>query len=105
MEYEIKDLANKISKEDDVTILEFSGPINIHTSMAAEVCINQIIDDGAIKLIIDLAGSLFVSSSGLRSFLSCSKKMKSKNIPLTFCNLNHTVKEVFLFRVLTLLSM
>ena len=92
----MKELTINQTQEGDVTILEMKGPINIHTSMDAEEHLNAVIDHGdTLKLLIDLTETSFVSSSGLRSLLNCSKKMKQKNIPLAFCSLSETVREVF----------
>ena len=85
-----------VTKNGNITILEIKGPMNINTSLDAETCINKILEDNNnLKLIIDLKETTFVSSSGLRVFLSTSKKMKSKRLPLTLCALNNTVQEVF----------
>lgn len=85
-----------ITKEGNVIILEINGPMNINTSIDIDTCINKIIEgNNDVKLLIDLKGTTFVSSSGLRVFLSTSKKMKSKKFPLVLCSLNTTVQEVF----------
>ena len=68
-----------VTEDKDVTVLEINGPLNINTSIDAESCINKILERGSdVKLVIDLKGTTFVSSSGLRVFLSTSKKMKAK---------------------------
>ncbi len=87
----------KTVTQDNVTILEISGPININTSIDVETHINDIIEGGSenTKLLIDLKDTTFVSSSGLRVFLSTSKKMKSKKFEFAICSLNKTVQEVF----------
>ena len=89
------EMETKVNKEGEVTILEIQGPMNINTSIDAEVCIDKIIEDDKVKLLIDLKDTTFVSSSGLRVFLSTSKKMKAKKLPLVLCSLNSTVQEVF----------
>lgn len=92
------EMETTVTKRDDVTILEINGPMNINTSIDAESCINKIIEedgDKPVKLLIDLKATTFVSSSGLRVFLSTSKKMKSKKLPFVLCSLNNTVQEVF----------
>lgn len=90
------EIETTITKEGDVTVLGINGPINVNTSADAETCINKILEEeNNIKLLIDLKEATFVSSSGIRTFLSISKKMKAKNLPLAFCSLNNTIQEVF----------
>ena len=90
------EMETTVTQEDDITVLEINGPLNINTSTDAEAMINKILTDtDKVKLIIDLEGTTFVSSSGLRVFLSISKKMKVKKFPLILCSLNNTVQEVF----------
>ena len=83
-------------QEDDFIIIEINGPINVNTSGNVSTYIDQTItDNNDTKLIIDLQNTPFVSSSGIRTFLSVAKKMKSQNRSLAFCSPNKTVQEVF----------
>ena len=89
------DMETTITTEDGITILAISGPINVNTSTDVEACINKVIEDHKVRLLIDLKGTAFVSSSGLRAFLSISKKMQSQECPLVFCSPSSIVEEVF----------
>ena len=66
-----------IKKEGDVSILSLTGSLDTNTSKEAEDQINILLEEGSIKLLIDLTDLDYISSSGLRILLSISKKLKS----------------------------
>ena len=52
------------------------------------------IDDGAKKLLFDMAGVEYISSAGLRSLLVLAKAAKATGGSLALCGLVPAVKEV-----------
>jgi anti-sigma B factor antagonist len=56
---------------------------------------NACIDDGLTILIVDLGGLAYISSMGLRCFVSVGKALQSKGGALRICRLNGLVKQVF----------
>jgi anti-anti-sigma factor len=53
------------------------------------------IAEGLSGLVVDLGDLTYVSSMGLRSFLSVAKALKDKGGALRICRLNGLVKQVF----------
>jgi anti-anti-sigma factor len=53
------------------------------------------IAEGINVLIVDLEGLAYVSSMGLRSFISLAKTLQDKGGALRICCLNGLVKQVF----------
>ena len=84
-----------IKNEGDISIISLTGSLDTNTSKEAEDQINKLIDEGSIKLLIDLTDLDYISSSGLRILLSTSKKLKSLRGEMRICGLNETVNEVF----------
>ena len=84
-----------INKEGDISILSLTGSLDTNTSKEAEDHINKLLEEGNIKLLIDLTDLDYISSSGLRILLSTSKKLKSLRGEMRICGLNETVNEVF----------
>ena len=84
-----------IKKEGDVSILSLTGSLDTNTSKEAEDQINILLEEGSIKLLIDLTDLDYISSSGLRILLSTSKKLKPLRGEMRICGLNETVNEVF----------
>lgn len=70
------------------------GEIDSSTSRDLEENINNEI--GNFKtLIIDLKDVDYISSAGLRIFISTQKKLNQDNIPMTIKNVNDDVNEIF----------
>lgn len=84
-----------IKNEGDISIISLTGSLDTNTSKEAEDQINKLIEEGSIKLLIDLTDLDYISSSGLRILLSTSKKLKSLRGEMRICGLNETVNEVF----------
>lgn len=79
--------------EGDVWIVKIKGSLNSNTSVEADARIIEAITNGTTKMIIDLTETEFVSSSGLRVFLSTAKQL-SKTGGLVLVNPNKVVKEI-----------
>jgi anti-anti-sigma factor len=76
-------------------VLSFEGNLDTSTSPEAEAKINELIDGGASKLLINFEQLNFISSSGLRVLLATAKKLGPAGGALRICALNPTVQEVF----------
>jgi len=88
-------MTTAIKKEGDISILSLTGSLDTNTSKEAEDQINKLLEEGSIKLLIDLTDLDYISSSGLRILLSTSKKLKPLKGEMRICGLNETVNEVF----------
>jgi len=80
---------------DSVTVVEMEGNLDTNTSVDAQEHINTLIDDGAVKLLVDFAEVDFVSSAGLRVLLATAKRLGGSGGSLRICGLNEAVNEVF----------
>lgn len=85
----------KTSESGDVRIVEVQGHLDTNTSPQAESGINELINAGARKLLINFAALEYISSAGLRVLLATAKKLKASGGDLRICCLNDTVREVF----------
>ena len=56
---------------------------------------NARIAEGRTSLVVDLAGLAYVSSMGLRCFVTVGKTLQSKGGTLRLCRLQGLVKQVF----------
>jgi len=79
---------------NDVVIISLIGTLDTNTSPEAEVEINKSLEDGANKMAIDLENTRYVSSAGLRIFLSTAKKMMSNSGKVILCHPNAIVKDI-----------
>ena len=56
-----------INNEGDISIISLTGSLDTNTSKEAEDQINKLIEEGRIKLLIDLTDLDYISSSGCKS--------------------------------------
>ena len=84
-----------IQDSNDVKIVQFEGELETNTSHDAETCLNQLLDEGVKKILVDFEKLDYISSAGLRVLLATAQKLESGGGALKVCNLNETVQEVF----------
>ena len=65
----------EIKKTEIETIIEIVGRLDTNTAPALDKTINEEIGD-ATNLVLDVKGMEYISSAGLRVFLSAQKKMQ-----------------------------
>jgi anti-sigma B factor antagonist len=80
---------------DEVSVIVFDGNLDTNTAPQAQEQIDQVIDGGSVKLLINFENLNYISSAGLRVLLATAKKLKAASGDLKICNLNETVQEVF----------
>ena len=80
---------------ESVSVVRLEGNLDTNTSSDAEESLNQLIDGGASKILVNFADVDFVSSAGLRILLATAKKLSRAGGNLRISNLNETVSEVF----------
>jgi len=78
-----------------IHIIAFEGNLDTNTSPEAESVINELIDTGKQKILVNFEQLNFISSAGLRVLLATVKKLNASNGELRICSLNATVQEVF----------
>ena len=84
-------LSNKVGR---VLILAPNGRLDTGTSPAAEQLIGQAIADGETRILVDFAGTQYISSAGLRVLLKTAKQLKQLGGAFALCNANEQIREV-----------
>jgi len=82
-------------KINDFSVLKIEGRIDTTTSTALDAEIDQLFTTGEKNFIFDCSGMNYISSSGLRVFLVAQKKTISLKGKLHLCNLQPTIREIF----------
>ena len=80
--------------ENGATVVDIEGKMNTEASPDAEKYISALLDEGAIKILLNLEHLDFVASTGLRVILSTGKKLTKIGGKLMICNPNLTVMDV-----------
>jgi anti-anti-sigma factor len=72
-----------------------SGRMNAETAPDFEQQCRACIAEGLTSLVVDLGELTYISSMGLRSFISVTKMLQDKGGTLRICRLTGLVKQVF----------
>lgn len=83
-----------VRESGDIRIIDLKGRLDTGTSPTAESAINKILDEGCQKLAINLSGTDYISSSGLRVLLATAKKISTMKGKFKICQPNEVVKEI-----------
>ncbi len=84
-----------VKEVNEVNVMSFEGNLDTNTAPQAQAQIDQLIDGGSSKILINFDNLNYISSAGLRVLLATAKKLKATDGDLKICSLNQTVQEVF----------
>ena len=84
-----------ITKENGITNVVVEGRVDTTTSLEFEKNTASLFADTAQQVIIDCANLEYVSSSGLRVFLTLQKQSNASGGSLKLCNMKAEIKAVF----------
>ncbi len=86
----------KTKKVDNVIVIYLAGRLDVHLSAEIEKEINSIIqNEPDSHLLMNLKDVEYMSSSGLRIFVSTMRILKESKRKLKLCNMNNAVKKIF----------
>ncbi len=83
------------SKQGDVTVLEAQGKLDAMSAPAFDQQLAALVEGGARCVVLDLSGLDYVSSAGLRVFLSAAKRLQQAHGKLTLANPTDQVQQIF----------
>jgi anti-anti-sigma factor len=84
----------KTRQHQDVLIVDMTGRLDSSTTGSAHDAMVGIAKSRPKRVILNLDGLKYVTSSGLRAILTFSKLLQSSNSELKICNANSSVKEL-----------
>lgn len=79
---------------NDVVVFDLIGNLDTNTAPDAETSINNYLESGTKKMVINLGQTKYVSSAGLRVFLATAKKMTASGGAVKLCSANEVVQEI-----------
>jgi anti-sigma B factor antagonist len=82
-------------QEPNATVVRVSGRMDAENASSFEDACSAAIRGGNAKLIADVTELEYVSSMGLRSFLTVAKTAQSKGGSLSLCGLRGLPRQVF----------
>ena len=85
-----------IKRVDNVVVVYLPGRLDVQLSAEIEKEINKIIqNEPDMHLLMNLQNVEYMSSSGLRIFVSTMRILKEQKRMLKLCNMNNAVKKIF----------
>jgi anti-anti-sigma factor len=85
----------KEQKMDDLALIKIEGRLDSATSGQFGERLLKLIDEGNAKLVLDLSDLSYISSAGLRVFLTAAKRIESRKGRIFLCCMRSEVKDVF----------
>jgi len=83
-------------KVDNIIVIYLTGRLDVHLSADIEKDINNIINNEPdCDLLLNLKDVEYMSSSGLRIFVSTMRILKESKRKLKLSNMNNAVKKIF----------
>lgn len=82
-------------RRGDVLVVRPEGRIDTNTSDELDRALAGRIDGGARRLVIDMGGTDYISSAGLRVLLLAAKKLKGVSGQLVLGAMNPSVRQIF----------
>ncbi len=84
-----------VRKADDTLIVAVDGRLDTLTAPEFQKKLEELLDQGERKVLLDLKDLQYVSSAGLRSILVGAKKAKMLGGGLSCCHLQPLVRKIF----------
>jgi anti-sigma B factor antagonist len=85
----------QIQERDGIHVIELASRIDVSSSPELEKLCNSLIDDGKDKIVCDFSSTEYVSSMGLRVFLSTLKRTRKASGNVVLCCLKPGIVEIF----------
>ena len=89
-------MSMKTREVEQYLVVYLAGRMDVHLASETETQLNDLIREHAGKsVILNLEDVEYMSSSGLRVFVSLMRTLKESNRSLKLCNLSPAVRKVF----------
>ena len=83
-----------IEDKGKAKIVKLEGKLDVNLSISVETELEQLVEAGSNKLILELSGVEYLSSSGIRVFISIMRKIKSKDGKLVLACVPDIIKKI-----------
>jgi len=87
-------IASREHPEEGVSILVLDGTLNSKSTALLEERMRDLTDRGRLKVVVDCAGLVHLSSDGMGIFLSHLIKIRKQGGDIKFCNMRDDVRSV-----------
>jgi anti-sigma B factor antagonist len=85
----------ELTGTDDIAVLKLSGAIDSYTAEEITKIIDSHINNGNLKIIVDVADINYLDSAGLGAFINAKTRLGKNNGGLRIAGLKGKAKDVF----------
>lgn len=90
-----RDFAYDTRRNDEVLIVSPRGHLDTQATNSFEMEMRRVLDEGARRVVFDLASLDFISSSGVRIVLVTARVLQQHQGRFALCNLKPHVMDIF----------
>ncbi len=80
---------------ENAIIIYVDGDLTTNSSPEVEAEINEILEEAANNVVINVERVNFIASTGLRIILALGKRLDGEGLKLSVCSMNPSTKSVF----------
>lgn len=85
----------QVSEQEKAQVLACTGRMDAQVSGLLKERIQELLDQGATRIVMDLEGLEFLDSSGLGALVSCLRRIKEKKGEIKLAGLRPEVRSIF----------
>lgn len=89
-----QNMSLNIEDKGTVKVVSLVGKLDVNLSVSIEAELEQLVESGSHYLILELSGIEYLSSSGIRVFISIMRKIKDKNGRLVLACVPDIIKKI-----------
>ena len=79
---------------DDVAVVALAGEVDLYTAPRFKEVIMHSIDDGALRVVVDLTGATFIDSTALGVLVSAGKRLRLRQGALAIACLDGNIRRI-----------
>ena len=85
----------EIKSINDVKVVEMGATFDAYVADDIEAGLMKLVEEGARKIVCDMSKTEYISSAGLRVFLTIAKRLQKLDGKIVLCSLQSRVQKVF----------
>ncbi|SMD05288.1 STAS domain-containing protein [Sporomusa malonica] len=85
----------EVNKVGEITVVTILTRVDANSAKAVETKMSELLSGGTKKIVCNFSQNEYISSAGLRVFLSVLKTMRKSGGSIALCSLRPQVSEVF----------
>ena len=85
----------QIKQDANLSILTLNGRLDANTAKDLESSFKEVLDKQQFNILVDCEKLSYISSAGLRTFLSTATQCSKSNGKVSLCTLSPHIKQVF----------